>query len=114
MAESKAPAIDSVLEVYRAAKRLGVDVVLVTGRPESQRGYTERNLRAIGCADYAMLVCMPPTSQGTTAAFKTEVRRDLQGKGRTIVANIGDQESDLSGGYAERTFKLPNVFYLTD
>ena len=26
---------------------------------------------------------------------------------------MGDQESDLSGGYAERTFKLPNpVYYL--
>ncbi|MGB6550988.1 MAG: HAD family acid phosphatase [Xanthobacteraceae bacterium] len=28
-----------------------------------------------------------------------------------MIANVGDQESDLSGGYAEKTFKLPNPFY---
>jgi acid phosphatase len=25
--------------------------------------------------------------------------------------NIGDQESDLDGGHADRDFKLPNPFY---
>jgi hypothetical protein len=29
----------------------------------------------------------------------------------TIVANMGDQPSDLEGGFAERTFLLPNPFY---
>ena len=33
--------------------------------------------------------------------------------GFTIILSVGDQESDLKGGYAERTFKLPNpVYYL--
>ena len=27
------------------------------------------------------------------------------------IANVGDQPSDLAGGYAERTFLLPNPFY---
>jgi hypothetical protein len=27
------------------------------------------------------------------------------------VANFGDQPSDLKGGHAERTFKLPNPNY---
>jgi hypothetical protein len=31
-----------------------------------------------------------------------------------IIANLGDQFSDLAGGYAERTFKLPNPFYSID
>jgi len=30
-----------------------------------------------------------------------------------IIANIGDQESDLAGGFAEKTFKLPNPFYIS-
>jgi acid phosphatase len=30
-----------------------------------------------------------------------------------IIANMGDQASDLAGGHAEKTFKLPNPFYLT-
>ena len=31
--------------------------------------------------------------------------------GYWIIENMGDQPSDLAGGYAERTFKLPNPFY---
>jgi len=27
------------------------------------------------------------------------------------VVNMGDQESDLTGGHADRAFKLPNPFY---
>jgi len=32
-------------------------------------------------------------------------------KGYTIIANIGDQYSDLVGGYAEGEFKLPDPMY---
>ncbi|MGH6919121.1 MAG: HAD family acid phosphatase, partial [Geminicoccaceae bacterium] len=35
----------------------------------------------------------------------------IQAQGFTIVANMGDQPSDLAGGHAERTFLLPNPFY---
>jgi hypothetical protein len=28
----------------------------------------------------------------------------------TIIANIGDQPSDLAGGFAERVFLLPDPF----
>jgi len=31
--------------------------------------------------------------------------------GVTIIVNVGDQESDLAGSHAERTFKVPNPFY---
>jgi hypothetical protein len=31
--------------------------------------------------------------------------------GYTIIANMGDQFSDLEGGFSERTYKLPNPFY---
>lgn len=38
-------------------------------------------------------------------------RAAIEAQGYTIVANVGDQESDLAGGRAERAFKLPNPFY---
>ena len=38
-------------------------------------------------------------------------RRTLAEQGYVIVLNMGDQESDLAGGHAERTFKMPNPFY---
>lgn len=49
----------------------------------------------------------------TTEQFKTETRRKLQSEGRMIIANVGDQDSDLAGGFSDRTFKVPGPFYLT-
>ncbi len=112
--EGRAPAVEPVREVYRTARRLGMEVVFLTGRPESARESTVRNLRAIGCGEFAELLPRPAGSKGTSAAFKTEARRRWEAGGGTIVANLGDQESDLAGGFAERTFKLPNPFYLTE
>lgn len=111
---AEAPAIRPVLEVYQTARRLGVDVVFLTGRRDAQRSATERNLRAIGCGEYRALICKPSSHQGASAAFKTAERRRLVTEGWTLIANVGDQESDLAGGFAERTFKLPSPFYLTE
>ena len=33
-------------------------------------------------------------------------------RGYDILVNVGDQRSDLTGGYARRGFKLPNPMYL--
>src|SRR3989442_4177605 len=54
-----APAIEPVREVYRAARRFGVDVIPLTGRRERERAGTEKNLRAIACAECAALIFMP-------------------------------------------------------
>jgi hypothetical protein len=39
------------------------------------------------------------------------VRAEIAGAGFSIIANIGDQPSDLFGGHAEKMFLLPNPFY---
>lgn len=112
--EASAPAHEPVRAVYRAARERGVDVIFLTGRTERGRAATEKNLRAIGCGDFAVLVCRPDGDKRTAAEFKTAARQRLAAEGRTIIANIGDQVSDLTGGFAERTFKLPNPFYLVE
>jgi predicted secreted acid phosphatase len=112
--EASAPAHEPVRAVYRAARRLGVDVIFLTGRPERARAATEKNLRAIGCGDFAVLVCRPDGDKRSNADYKTEARRRLAAEGRTMIANVGDQASDLAGGLAERAFKLPNPFYLSE
>lgn len=43
--------------------------------------------------------------------FKAPERRKISEQGYTIVLTMGDQDSDLNGGYAERGFKLPNPVY---
>ncbi len=109
---ARSRAIAPTLGLFRQARALGVAVVFITGRPESQREATERNLRAEGYEGWARLVMVPDGARFASAsAFKAPVRAGLEREGHTIVANLGDQPSDLEGGHAERAFLLPNPFY---
>jgi acid phosphatase len=47
----------------------------------------------------------------SAADFKTPIRARIEEIGYTIVANIGDQPSDLVGGHAQMRFLLPDPFY---
>lgn len=111
--QAAAPVIRPMLGLFQTARKARVDVVFITGRRERGRAATERNLRATGLGDYAALWMKPDESRETSEKLKTEIRRKLAGEGRVLIANIGDQESDLAGGFAERTFKVPAPFYLT-
>jgi predicted secreted acid phosphatase len=105
-------AIGPTLAVHRAAIVQSVAVFFITGRPESQRAATERNLRAAGYAGYARLFMVPDGAHFASAAdFKAPIRAGIEQRGYTIIANMGDQPSDLKGGHAERAFLLPNPFY---
>jgi hypothetical protein len=46
-----------------------------------------------------------------TIRYKSGVRAHIESLGWDIVGNFGDQFSDLEGGFASRTFKLPNPNY---
>jgi hypothetical protein len=46
-----------------------------------------------------------------TIAYKSGTRAFIESQGYDIVASFGDQYSDLLGGYADRTFKMPNPNY---
>jgi acid phosphatase len=46
------------------------------------------------------------------SVYKTTARADIEDAQHfTIIANIGDQISDLVGGHAQKCFKVPNPFY---
>ena len=47
----------------------------------------------------------------STIHYKSATRAHIESLGYDIVANFGDQFSDLKGGFADRTFKLPNPNY---
>jgi predicted secreted acid phosphatase len=106
------PAISPTLALFEEARDLNVAVFFITGRDESQRDATEQNLRATGYDDYQGLYMEPVGSHFASAAdFKAPQRARIEVDGFTIIANMGDQPSDLAGGHAERTFLLPNPFY---
>jgi len=105
-------AIAPILEVFRRAKAVNVTVFFITGRPESQRAATEKNLKDAGYEGYERLHMVPDDAKfGSATDFKAPVRAEIERAGYKIIANIGDQPSDLFGGHAEKIFLLPNPFY---
>jgi putative acid phosphatase of HAD superfamily subfamily IIIB len=107
-----APPIMPALDLFNAAKAKGVAVFFITGRRDSERQATMSNLDRAGYEGWAKLVTRPDDDpHPTVEAFKTEQRRKLAEAGYTIIATVGDQESDLEGGFAECRFKVPNPFY---
>lgn len=106
------PAIAETLALYRYAVTLGIPVFFITGRHEHLRAATERNLRAAGYERWEKLFMKPNDyAKKSVIPFKSGARKEIEASGYTIVVNVGDQYSDLAGGYAERIFKLPNPFY---
>jgi acid phosphatase len=104
-------ALAPTLALAKRAKALGVAVFFITGRPESLRDATERNLREQGYA-WDQVILLPEGANFQSAAdFKAPERKKIADRGFTVLISMGDQESDLKGGYAERTFKLPNPVY---
>jgi len=106
-----APGIAPTLALFRAAKTKGVAIFFITGRPdtEQERSATTKNLIAVGYEGWEGLI-LRPQGYSSAKAYKTAQREEIA-KRFTIIANVGDQQSDLDGGYAERTYRVPNPFY---
>jgi hypothetical protein len=104
-------AIDPSLELFKLAQRKGIATFFITGRRENTRMHTAHNLEREGYTNYNELVLKPDAFTGTTVAYKAGARDRIEDEGYRIVANVGDQYSDLAGGHSTVAFKLPNPFY---
>ncbi|AXI87062.1 HAD family acid phosphatase [Streptomyces griseoincarnatus] len=102
------PANKPVLEVARYAEERGVTLFFVTARPGIIYAPTEWNLDHVGYESSGLYVRSFIDLFRNVAEYKTAQRVDIERKGYTIIANIGNSATDLSGGHAERTFKLPD------
>ena len=106
------PAIPATLTLYKYAINHGVAVFFVTGRREYERAETARNLRTVGYHHWKGLFLEPNDYDKTSAvSFKVAQRKKIVKMGYDVVENVGDQYSDLRGGYSDMTFKLPNPYY---
>ncbi|MDQ0990191.1 HAD family acid phosphatase [Streptomyces sp. V3I7] len=123
------PAVFGSPELVRYAEDRGVAVFYNSGLSESQRTAAVTNLKRTG-ADvnldaahmflkdkanppaYLSGCATPGTWTCTTVQYKAGTRKHIeQDLGYDIIADFGDQYSDLDGGYADRTYKLPNPTY---
>ena len=111
---AKAKAIEPTRDLFRAARAKGVAVFFVTGRRDDdvQRQATVKNLTDAGYEGWAGLSMRPPDDHNASVVpYKSGERAKIAAQGYTIIANVGDQRSDLEGGYAERAYKVPDPFY---
>ncbi|MER5830018.1 HAD family acid phosphatase [Streptomyces sp. NPDC002130] len=102
------PANKPVLEAARYAQERGVALFFVTARPDIIASFTQYNLKQTGYQVSGLYVRNFIDLFKNVADYKTAQRIDVEKKGYTIIANIGNSATDLSGGHAERTFKLPD------
>ncbi|MFC3576138.1 HAD family acid phosphatase [Streptomyces yaanensis] len=128
VAKAGRPAVFGTPELVNYAESKGVEVFYNSGLKESQRSAAVENLKKVGAdinldADHMFLkdaanppsylsACATPgTWTCTTVQYKSGTRKHIESLGYDIIANFGDQYSDLDGGYADKTYKLPNPTY---
>jgi len=109
---SRDTALDPMGKVFAKARAYRIPIFLISGRPESLRNATERNLNNAGYWGWTHLYLRPESDHNVSVIpFKSGVRKMLTGQGFEIILNVGDQHSDLEGGDARHIVKLPNPFY---
>jgi predicted secreted acid phosphatase len=108
------PATPPVLAIAQYAAAHGTKIFFVTGRPDIIDSFTQYNLTNVGYQVDGLYSRNPIQLFESLATFKTGARKQITADGYTIVANIGNSQSDLDGGYAQATFKLPDYNGLLD
>ena len=101
------PATPPVLALALQAKKAGAAVFFVTARTQLIDAVTRSNLSDVGYPIDGMY-SRPVLDFESNQSLKTNARIAIEKLGYTIVANVGNSATDLAGGHAERTFKLPD------
>jgi len=131
--DQRFPAVPGMPALVSEIEDRGYDVYGITGRSASQEPATLGNLEKVGYdafdADnfYTKFDATTPKpdylschasvdpnddpDKCTTVEYKAGTRAHIESTGETIVLNIGDQYSDLQGGHAQHSVKLPNPTY---
>ena len=119
------PATPAMVGFENYARSLGFAVIGITGRSAAQQTASIGNLTNVGYTGFtasnyyvkwaagaqpSYITCATTTC--TTVEYKAETRKHLeQDLGFDVALNVGDQWSDLQGGFADRIQKLPNPTY---
>ena len=131
--DEKFPAVPGMVSLAQKVAAAGCTIIGVTGRTSDQQDATIDNLTKVGFVDAKgkplftsanyytkwLSTATPPAYMDcgddqscTTIEYKSGTREYIEeGRHLDIVANLGDQFSDLHGGYADATYKVPNPTY---
>jgi predicted secreted acid phosphatase len=117
------PAVFCMPQLISFAASHGYAVFFITGRPQSQTDATIKDLTSAGYAapQAGHLFLKPSTPPSylhcanaptcTTIEYKSGTRAHIDSQGYSIMADFGDQYSDLLGGHAGHQVKIPNPMY---
>ncbi|MBQ1444156.1 MAG: hypothetical protein IIZ13_09960 [Renibacterium sp.] len=108
--KSNIPAIGSSLALAKKADSLGVKVFFVSNRLyDGDRTSNTSTKQALSKVGYPVFEIYHQSGERyPVQQFKTASRQDIEDRGYTIIANTGNRQTDLDGGYAEKTYKLPD------
>jgi predicted secreted acid phosphatase len=108
------PVIQPSLAFYQFAKANDVAVFFITGRNEKYKAGSTKNLKNVGFKDWdGLFMVSSNDNHALMKSFKVVTREKIEKRGYDIILNIGDQPSDLAGGHADKTIKMPNPYYFT-
>ncbi len=111
---AKAPAIAQVKRFYDSLVSKNVKIIFITGRSHVYYQKTYDNLVNEGYKRIDTLICKPAEFSGKKAVeYKSAKRRELSVKYK-IIGSIGDQWSDLEGGWTILKVKIPNYMYFIE
>ncbi len=113
--QADAPAIKPVKELYTKLKDKGFKIIFLTGRHDTHRDATIKNLKSAGFGTYEKLILRSPAEKDMKATdYKVEEHKKLARDNYHIIACIGDQWSDLNGKTCGYTVKVPNYMYIIE
>ncbi|ASG67216.1 acid phosphatase [Francisella halioticida] len=114
IAKTDAKPIRSTLDFYLYCIN-GIKVFFISARFASYLDATKQALQDAGYIGFEDVFVLPEDislySSEDFKKFKAERRAYIESLGYKILISIGDQSSDLIGGYALNTFQLPNYLY---
>ncbi len=112
--KAEASAIPETLDFVKWLDRKDFKIYFISGRKEKERAATLANLKAMGVSEVDGVYLKPDDYDKASAAnFKVAARKEIEAKGYDITVVMGDQCSDLRGGYGsgDELYKLPNAIY---
>ena len=113
------PNIDNVILSGQTIPEVDAGYVMPTPIDTGHGGFTDGLFTKPPIGSYPAYLdtpefCGPFIDAGTscpTIQYKSGTRAYIESQGYDIVADMGDQFSDLEGGFANKTFKMPNPNY---
>jgi predicted secreted acid phosphatase len=111
MVTTNYPAFPCVIDFVNLCMARNIKVYVLSSRRKKYTQYAKELLANAGYAQYTDLLLRDDDDHGTIQNYKIMQRKALVEKGEHILINIGDQDSDLVGGYADHEKKFPNDWY---